>query len=133
MLARPEVQDRILLGVAILAASLIQISIAASQIFLGLGIVLLLVFRQKLPFPRIWIPLAFFFFWTALADVLSPDPWGGRAQLKKFFVFFFHSVDLRGLRAAVFESLLAHGGLDGCGVCVRNLGLSSIWFQIRDR
>lgn len=89
MLARPEIQDRILLGVAILAASLIQISIAASQVFLGLGIVLLLVFRQKLPFPRIWVPLAFFFFWTALADVLSPDPWGGRAQLKKFFVFFF--------------------------------------------
>jgi O-antigen ligase len=89
MLARPEVQDRVLLGVAILAASLIQISIAASQIFLGLGIVLMLVFRQKLPFPRIWIPLAFFFFWTALADVVSPDPWGGRAQIKKFFVFFF--------------------------------------------
>lgn len=89
MLARPEVQDRVLLGVAILAASLIQISIAASQMLLGLGILLLLVFRQKLPFPRIWIPLAFFFFWTALADVLSPDPWGGRAQIKKFFVFFF--------------------------------------------
>lgn len=89
MPARPEVQDRILLGVAILAASLIQISIAASQILLGLGLVLMLVFRQKLPFPRIWIPLAFFFFWTALADVLSPDPWGGRAQIKKFFVFFF--------------------------------------------
>lgn len=89
MLSRPDIQDRILLAVAILAASLIQVSIAASQIFLGLGIVLLLAFRQKLPFPRIWIPLAFFFFWTALADVLSPDPWGGRAQIKKFFVFFF--------------------------------------------
>ena len=89
MFARPEIQDRVLLVVAILAASLIQISIAASQIFLGFGIVLLLIFRQKLPFPRIWIPLAFFFFWTALADVLSPDPWGGRAQIKKFFVFFF--------------------------------------------
>jgi O-antigen ligase len=82
-------QDRLLLIVAILAAALIQISIAASQIFLGLGIVLLLVFRQKLPFPRIWIPLALFVLWTALADVLSPDPWGGRAQIKKFFVFLF--------------------------------------------
>ena len=84
-----DIQDRVLLVVAILAAGLIQISIAASQIFLGLGIVLLLVFRQKLPFPRIWIPLALFVFWTALADVLSPDPWGGRAQIKKFFVFLF--------------------------------------------
>lgn len=84
-----DIQNRVLLIVAILAAGLIQISIAASQIFLGLGIVLLLVFRQKLPFPRIWIPLALFIFWTALADVLSPDPWGGRAQIKKFFVFLF--------------------------------------------
>ena len=89
MNVRGDVQDRVLLIVAILAASLIQISIAASQIFLGFGLLLLLVFRQKLPFPRIWLPLACFFLWTALADVLSPDPWGGRAQIKKFFVFFF--------------------------------------------
>lgn len=89
MNVRGDVQDRVLLIVAILAASLIQISIAASQIFLGIGLLLLLVFRQKLPFPRIWLPLACFFLWTALADVLSPDPWGGRAQIKKFFVFFF--------------------------------------------
>ena len=84
-----QTQDRILLYVAVAAAGLIHISIAASQIFLGLGILLLLVFRQKLQFPRIWIPLAAFFLWTALADVLSPDPWGGRAQIRKFFVFFF--------------------------------------------
>ncbi len=84
-----ETQDRLLLVVAVTAACLIHISIAASQIFLGLGIVLLLWFRQKLEFPRIWIPLAGFFLWTALADVLSPDPWGGRAQIKKFFIFFF--------------------------------------------
>jgi putative inorganic carbon (HCO3(-)) transporter len=89
MLLTAETQDRLLLAVAVAAAALIHISIAASQIFLGLGILLLLVFRQKLEFPRIWIPLACFFFWTALADVLSPDPWGGRAQIRKFFVFFF--------------------------------------------
>lgn len=84
-----ETQDRILLAVAVAAAGLIHVSIAASQILLGLGIVLLLLFRHRLPFPRIWIPLAAFFLWTILADVLSPDPWGGRAQIRKFFVFFF--------------------------------------------
>jgi putative inorganic carbon (hco3(-)) transporter len=89
MLASQETQDRILLAVAIAAAALIHVSIAASQILLGLGILLLLVFRGKLQFPRIWIPLAAFFLWTALADVLSPDPWGGRAQIRKFFVFLF--------------------------------------------
>jgi O-antigen ligase len=82
-------QERLLLYVAIAAAALIHVSIAASQIFLGLGILLLLVFRRKLEFPRIWVPLALFFGWTILADVFSPDPWGGRAQIRKFFVFLF--------------------------------------------
>jgi putative inorganic carbon (hco3(-)) transporter len=81
------VQDRILLAVALCAAAFIQVSIAASQVLLGIGILLLLVFRQKLAFPRIWTPLVCLFLWTALADVLSPDPWLGRAQIKKFFVF----------------------------------------------
>jgi O-antigen ligase len=89
MFVTQEKQDRILLIVAIAAAALIHVSIAASQMLLGLGILLLLVFRQRLEFPRIWIPLAAFFLWTALADILSPDPWGGRAQVRKFFVFLF--------------------------------------------
>lgn len=89
MLPGKEVQNRVLLAFAIGAAAFIQISIAVSQILLGIGVLLLLVFRQKLPFPRIWIPLAGLFFWTALADVVSPDPWLGRAQIKKFFVFLF--------------------------------------------
>lgn len=89
MFVTERTQDRVLLVVAVLAASLIHVSIAASQLFLGLGLALLLVFRQKLQFPRIWIPLAAFFLWTALADVLCPDPWLGRAQIKKFFIFFF--------------------------------------------
>lgn len=89
MFVTQEKQDRILLIIAIAAAALIHVSIAASQVLLGLGILLLLVFRQRLEFPRIWIPLVAFFLWTALADVLSPDPWGGRAQIRKFFVFLF--------------------------------------------
>ncbi len=88
MFVTERTQNRVLLVVAVLAASLIHVSIAASQVLLGIGILLLLVFRQTLPFPRIWIPLAAFFLWTALADVLCPDPWLGRAQIKKFFIFF---------------------------------------------
>jgi putative inorganic carbon (hco3(-)) transporter len=84
-----ETQNRILLGVAIAAAALIHVSIAASQTLLAVGILLLLFFRRKMKFPRIWAPLLALFLWTALADVLSPDPWGGRAQIRKFFVFLF--------------------------------------------
>lgn len=82
-------QQRILVAVAVAAAALIHVSIAASQILLGVGIALLLVFRRRLEFPRIWIPLAALFVWTILADALCPDPWTGRAQIKKFFVFLF--------------------------------------------
>jgi putative inorganic carbon (HCO3(-)) transporter len=83
------VRDRVLLAATILAVGLIQVSIAASQIFLGLGVALFLIFRRRLPFPRIWIPLLLFFIWTLLADALCPDPLGGYPQIKKFFVFLF--------------------------------------------
>ncbi|MGC2658486.1 MAG: O-antigen ligase family protein [Bryobacteraceae bacterium] len=84
-----ETQKRLVLSVAIASAGLIHISIAGSQILLGLGVLLLLIFRRKLVFPRIWLPLLLFFIWTVLSDVLSPDPWGGHAQIRKFFVFLF--------------------------------------------
>jgi putative inorganic carbon (hco3(-)) transporter len=82
-------QNRILIAVAIAAAALIHVSIAASQTLMAVGILLLVLFRRKLEFPRIWLPLGGLFLWTVLADVLSPDPWGGRAQIRKFFVFLF--------------------------------------------
>jgi putative inorganic carbon (hco3(-)) transporter len=84
-----ERQRQILVAVAVAAAALIHISIAASQILLGLGIALLVVFRRRLEFPRIWIPLAALFAWTILADALSPDPLGGWPQIKKFYDFLF--------------------------------------------
>ncbi len=89
MLGSEASRNRILLAIAIAAAALIHISIAGSQILLGAGTLLLILFRHKLEFPRIWIPLTGFFVWTVLADAVSPDPWGGRAQIRKFFVFLF--------------------------------------------
>ncbi|HEX4748599.1 MAG TPA: O-antigen ligase family protein [Bryobacteraceae bacterium] len=82
-------QQRILVVVSVAAAAMIHVSIAVSQILLGVGIALTLVFRRRLNFPRIWIPLLALFLWTVLADALCPDPWTGRAQIKKFFVFLF--------------------------------------------
>lgn len=65
---------------------------------------LLLVFNRKLEFPRIWAPLLAFFLWTVLADALSPDLWGGRAQIKKFFVFLFFPL-LYGVFARQFSKV----------------------------
>ena len=76
-----------LIVIAVLAASLIQVSIAASQLLLGIGIGLMLVSRRRLEFPRIWLPLAVFFSLTLISVLLSPDPWGGHTQIRKFYVF----------------------------------------------
>ena len=89
MFGSKETQGRVLVAVAASAAGAIQVSISVSQILLGLGIILAILFRQKLQFPRIWIPLSALFVWTALAVAVSPDPWTGRAQLKKFVIFLF--------------------------------------------
>jgi O-antigen ligase len=80
-------QELALLIVAVLSAALIHISIAASQLLLGAGIGLMLVFRKPLRFPRIWIPLAVFFALTFVSLLLSPDPRGGWPQIRKFYVF----------------------------------------------
>jgi putative inorganic carbon (HCO3(-)) transporter len=84
-----EKADRTLLIVTVLAAALIHVSIAASQVLLGIGIGLMLVTRRRLSFPRIWLPLLIFFLLTLVSLLISPDPWGGHAQIRKFFVFLF--------------------------------------------
>jgi putative inorganic carbon (hco3(-)) transporter len=65
----------------------IVFSIALSQILLGLALATLLASGQRLQFPPIKLPLALFFGLTVLAVVMSPDPYGGLPQIRKFFVF----------------------------------------------
>jgi putative inorganic carbon (hco3(-)) transporter len=84
-----QTRNRALVGVTTAAAALIHVSISISEFLLGLALILLLIFRWRLRFPRIWIPLAGFFLWTILADLVCPDPWLGRAQIKKLVLFFF--------------------------------------------
>jgi putative inorganic carbon (hco3(-)) transporter len=87
MVSVSEKQQRALLITAVLAAALIHVSIAVSQSVLGVGIGLMLVFRKRFEFTRIWLPLAIFFVLTLISLLLSPDPWGGHAQIRKFYVF----------------------------------------------
>jgi putative inorganic carbon (HCO3(-)) transporter len=69
------------------SAAAIVLSIAISQILLGIGIALLLVTRKRLDFPPIALPLSLFLAWTIAADLLSGDPLKGLPQIRKFFVF----------------------------------------------
>src|SRR5436305_5827602 len=89
MSGREEAQDRVLVGVTTAAAAFIHISISISEFLLGIGLLLLLIYRWKLRFPRIWVPLTAFAVWTVLADLVCPDPWTGRAQIKKLVLFLF--------------------------------------------
>src|SRR5215469_15649278 len=65
----------------------ILFSIAISQILLALALAMLLLSGQKLEFPPIRLPLAFFFLVTVAAVLASGDPQRGTPQLRKFFIF----------------------------------------------
>jgi putative inorganic carbon (HCO3(-)) transporter len=70
-----------------MSAVSIVFSIALSQILLGLALVTVLASGRRLQFPPIKLPLALFFVITVLAVLMSPDPYGGLPQIRKFFVF----------------------------------------------
>jgi putative inorganic carbon (hco3(-)) transporter len=69
------------------SAVAILLSIAVSQILLGLGFVLILVSGQTRRLPAAWLPLALFLAGTLVSLAFSPDPAAGTPQLKKIFVF----------------------------------------------
>jgi len=69
------------------SAASILLSIAVSQILLGLSLVTLLLAGERLLFPPLRLPLAVFFLITIAAALASGDPMSGLPQIKKFFVF----------------------------------------------
>jgi putative inorganic carbon (hco3(-)) transporter len=69
------------------SAVAIILSIAASQIMLGLALAALLLSGGRMRLPRIWLPLSLFLLGTLISLALSPDPAAGLPQVRKFFVF----------------------------------------------
>ena len=69
------------------SAATILVSIAASQILLGLALAMLLVSGAKLRLPRIWLPLGLFLAGTLVSLAASDDPMNGLPQVRKMFVF----------------------------------------------
>ena len=95
------------------------VSIAASHVFLGLAIALLLASRIPLRFPTVLAPVGLFFVWTLVSAAAANDIVGALPQIKKFYVFLalpviyslFRTVDAarRLLEAWVIVGLLAVG------------------------
>jgi O-antigen ligase len=73
--------------VTLASALSILLSIAVSQILLGVALVLLLASREPLRLPRIKLPLALFLLGTLVSLAFSPEPMHGLPQVKKMFVF----------------------------------------------
>ena len=71
----------------LISAAMVVVSIAVSQIFLGLALATLLGSRAPLRFPPIWMPLLVFMTLTVVSLLASGHPAGGLPQIKKFFVY----------------------------------------------
>jgi len=70
-------------------AAACAVSIAISQILLGLALACMLVTRARWELPRHWPYLLFFTVWTLLAMAFSDAPLAGMPQIKKFYVWLF--------------------------------------------
>jgi O-antigen ligase len=71
----------------LLSATAVVLSIAASQILLGLALIAFLASGTPLRLPPIQWPLLAFMGWTLVSLAASPDAAGGLPQVRKFFVY----------------------------------------------
>lgn len=95
-------------------------SIAASHIFLGAAIAVLLIKRTKPEVPAYWLPLALFLGWTVISLLVSAEPARGLPQIKKFYVFLIVFVLASVLKRASDARWLALA-IGGAA------GISAIW------
>ena len=80
------------------AAAASVVSIAASQVLLGLALAYLLLNRSHWRWPPVTLPLLLFMGWTLVALAASPDPAAGLPQIKKFYVYLMLFVVFSALR-----------------------------------
>jgi O-antigen ligase len=91
--------DSIAFGLTAAAAAAGLVSIAASQILLGLALAWLLAVRRQLKFPACAWALAAFLAWTLLSAALSPDPRAALPQIRKFYVWLAFPVVYTAVRS----------------------------------
>lgn len=102
------------LGGAAAATSLV--SIAASQILLGMATAALLADRRRIRWLPVGLPLLLFLGWTLVSLAFSPDPAAGFAQIKKFYVYLMPFVVFSALRTLREVRYVAWGWVLGAGL-----------------
>jgi O-antigen ligase len=105
---------------AMAAAVTSVVSIAASQILMGLALVALIIERRKIVLPPFWPYLAAFAGLTIVSLLASGDPAHGLPQIKKFFVYLMPILLLSALAKPIEIRLVAYGWALGAT-------LSALW------
>jgi len=85
--ANRSVLARLAFYLTFASAASILVSIAISQIVMAFALVTLLLSGEPLRFPPLKAPFASILLTTIIAVLLSPDPYGGLPQIRKFYVF----------------------------------------------
>src|SRR5450631_2023310 len=92
-------RDQAPLYLAGAAAATTVVSIAASEILLGLAFVAVLAARDKWRWPPVVWPLVLWMGWTLVSLAASGHARGGLPQVKKFYVYLMLFVVFSGLRS----------------------------------
>jgi hypothetical protein len=82
-----EIWTKIAFWLACGSAVIILFSIAASQILLGGAILAILLSRQRIRMPRVWLPLALFLLGTVISLLASGHILAGMPQVRKLYVY----------------------------------------------
>ncbi|MBX9600812.1 MAG: O-antigen ligase family protein [Bryobacteraceae bacterium] len=131
----PENQRRIVLALALGSATAALISIAASQILMGLAIAAMLFFRVRWQAPPFWPALAAFTALTLLSVAFSGNPAAGAGQVKKFYVFtiLFVIFSLRPVIAEIRVMVIAWAGVSAVSALIGVGQFAGKYQQARDR
>ncbi|MEZ5403737.1 MAG: O-antigen ligase family protein [Bryobacteraceae bacterium] len=115
--------EHVLYPLSLCAAAACMVSIAASHILLGAGAAWLLLHRDRVRIPRVWLPILVFLAATLAAAAFSPAPAAAWPQIRKFYVWLFLPVVYSGVRRAS-EASLVLAAMAVCGTASALWGLA---------
>lgn len=121
---------RAAIGLTLGSSAVVILGIAPSQILLGMALLALLLSREKLRLPPIWLPLGLFLMGTLIAVAFSEDPAAGLPQVRKIYVYCQLLVVFSLLRAMENIRFLV---LAWAGIAAGSAGLGIVQFAEKVR
>jgi O-antigen ligase len=119
-----NVSSQLLLALAGASVIAILFSIAAAQVLLGLGMLVLLLQPKSWRLPPVLLPLGLFALWTLIAKIAAQGLLTPSAQIRKFFVYLVLFLVFAAVRRAVEARWIL------LGVCAAGT-LSALWSLVQ--